>query len=402
MATFDIERFPESEAAKRMLSYVTPGWYDYSYVGKWLYEVMGREIDNAEYYVEDLLNQLFPETATWGMKYHEQKYGLETLVSLSLEERRKRVLEKRDTKAPLSPWRMEQMVGSIIDCNVSIRDIMDGAPVLHPNIFQVRFYGDGGLDMTAAVHKLNALKQSHTTYELFCLIAVMELEEFVTPKIRFRMDLSWWDKVLDGKYKLDGSILLDTVLPPYFRPVIRWASLESVVQTFDVIRHILPQFDNGHRVPIKGIFRAVFSWYGDSLDGRFDLDGSHLLSAVRPPVFTPVVRAVVASGEAFVNRHFFILPQLENGYQAISRARERFVAKWNDYVTTLDGSYDLDGTIDLDNSEHPLWDTERLRFSTGHAEDFKVFMYVPANAVFLDGEKLLDGTYFLNGGREEL
>ena len=65
MATFDIERFPESESAKRMLSYVTPGWYDYSYVGKWLYEVMGREIDNAEFYVEDLINQLFPETATW-------------------------------------------------------------------------------------------------------------------------------------------------------------------------------------------------------------------------------------------------------------------------------------------------------------------------------------------------
>lgn len=31
---FDLEQFPTSESAKRMLSYVTPGFYDNSYVGK--------------------------------------------------------------------------------------------------------------------------------------------------------------------------------------------------------------------------------------------------------------------------------------------------------------------------------------------------------------------------------
>lgn len=30
---FDLEQFPTSESAKRMLSYVTPGFYDNSYVG---------------------------------------------------------------------------------------------------------------------------------------------------------------------------------------------------------------------------------------------------------------------------------------------------------------------------------------------------------------------------------
>lgn len=42
MSKFDIDKFPESEAAKRMLSRISP-IYDNSYVGKWLYEVMGRE-----------------------------------------------------------------------------------------------------------------------------------------------------------------------------------------------------------------------------------------------------------------------------------------------------------------------------------------------------------------------
>ena len=44
---FDLEQFPTSESAKRMLSYVTPGFYDNSYVGKWLYQVMGLEYDDA-------------------------------------------------------------------------------------------------------------------------------------------------------------------------------------------------------------------------------------------------------------------------------------------------------------------------------------------------------------------
>ena len=33
----DLENFPNSEAAKRMLTYVTAHWYDKSYVGKWVF-----------------------------------------------------------------------------------------------------------------------------------------------------------------------------------------------------------------------------------------------------------------------------------------------------------------------------------------------------------------------------
>ena len=59
-----------------MLSYVTPGFYDNSYVGKWLYQVMGLEYDDARKLAEELQYQMFPETATWGLMYHEIKWGL--------------------------------------------------------------------------------------------------------------------------------------------------------------------------------------------------------------------------------------------------------------------------------------------------------------------------------------
>ena len=63
MEKFDLENFPVSESAKNMIASVSDGFYDNSYVGKWLYEVMGQEYDTAREIAEDILNQLFPETA---------------------------------------------------------------------------------------------------------------------------------------------------------------------------------------------------------------------------------------------------------------------------------------------------------------------------------------------------
>ena len=65
---FDLEAFPTSESAVRMLSYVSQGFYDSSYVGKWLYQVMGMEYDDVRKIIEELPYQMFPETATWGLK----------------------------------------------------------------------------------------------------------------------------------------------------------------------------------------------------------------------------------------------------------------------------------------------------------------------------------------------
>lgn len=55
--SIDLERFPWSDSANRMLTYVTKGWYDKSYVGKWIYEVMGRELDLATVHIEELPSQ---------------------------------------------------------------------------------------------------------------------------------------------------------------------------------------------------------------------------------------------------------------------------------------------------------------------------------------------------------
>lgn len=172
----DLDDFPKSAAAKEMLSYVTHGWYDRSYVGKWLYEIMGMELDAAAGYIEMLPEQLFPETATWGIAYHEMKYGLPVRNDLPLEERRRLICEKRDTRAPMTPWKMERYLKSITGYDVKVEDINEpGSKIKHPNVFEVSLQGSGEIDLAAALKKLRSVKQSHTSFVLK-VVSIVHIE----------------------------------------------------------------------------------------------------------------------------------------------------------------------------------------------------------------------------------
>lgn len=153
----DLENFPTSEAACRMLETVSNGFYDKSYVGKWLYQVMGLEIDDARQIFDELPYQIFPETATWGLFYHEIKYGLPVRNDLSYEERRKIIMTKRDTRSPMNPWQMEQVIKSMTGFEAEIDE--DSS---EPNTFSVYLSGEGGeMEYQRVIDKLNQIKQSH-------------------------------------------------------------------------------------------------------------------------------------------------------------------------------------------------------------------------------------------------
>lgn len=170
MEKFDLENFPVSESAKNMIASVSDGFYDNSYVGKWLYEVMGQEYDTAREIAEDILNQLFPETATWGLMYHEIKWGLPVRENLPYEERRQLIYRKRDYRAPMTPYRMEGYLKTATGFDVRIADINDpgdyGFVAPHPNVFKAYFMGEGTLASKRARAMLNELKQSHTMFTM--------------------------------------------------------------------------------------------------------------------------------------------------------------------------------------------------------------------------------------------
>lgn len=166
MRKANMETFPESESAKEMLSYVTEGFYEHSYVGKWLYEVMGRELDALRVYAEELSEQPFPETATWGLRYLEEKFGLPVRENLAYEERRKQIYQKRDFRAPMTPYRMEIILAGLTGRTVTVQDSVENKE-LPPNTFSVSIHpGETIVDFREAYHTLDDIKQSHTTYEL--------------------------------------------------------------------------------------------------------------------------------------------------------------------------------------------------------------------------------------------
>lgn len=184
--SFDIENFPTSPSALKMLSYVSDGFYDNSYVGKWLYQVMGLEHDSILEILETLPDQMFPETATWGLMYHEIKWGLPIRENLSYEERRKLIYQKRDYRAPMTPHRMEVLLSDLAGCTVYINDIHsigdDGYVPEHPNVFRVTLQmGSDPVDLGSVLQKLSKVKQSHTTFT-FRVTTAVKIIIGVTPE----------------------------------------------------------------------------------------------------------------------------------------------------------------------------------------------------------------------------
>lgn len=106
MSKLDLDKYPTSEAAKRMLRRVSPV-YQSAYTAKWLYQVMGLEWDEARDIVLSLRDQAFTQSVTWGIEMQEHKYSIKSNDNLSLEERRARLFRRKTIKYPLNPRRAE-------------------------------------------------------------------------------------------------------------------------------------------------------------------------------------------------------------------------------------------------------------------------------------------------------
>ncbi|MEH2941937.1 putative phage tail protein [Lachnospiraceae bacterium KK002] len=258
----DMADFPDSESAKRQLSYVTEGFYDNSYVGKWLFQVMGLEYDDARRILEELPRQFFPETATWGLMYHEMKWGLPVRENLPYEERRKLIFRKRDFKAPMTPRRMETYFTNLLDFQVRVSDIHDagkyGFVPEHPNIFRADFTGDGTLDAKAVKSVLDSLKQSHTVYIINDRVIIevdnREPEKYSLSGMKVTVACSFWKKDT-----VDGSICPDRILRRLHMGIRQGAAVAG----------------HQEKVEASAVFRKN-EWY---LDGTYRMDGTKEISA---------------------------------------------------------------------------------------------------------------------------
>lgn len=404
----NIENFPTSEAAKRMMGYITGnGFYDRSYVGKWIFQVMGIEMDEARRIIEDELPyQAFPETATWGLRYHEEKFGLPIRENLSPEERRKLILDRRDTKAPITPWRLEKMMNSVLGCDVKVVDIHEpDNKITHPNTFVVYLEGEGAFSLQKGIDKINDAKQSHTSYELHVRLAVFVLvENILFNRMTVRLPITWWGATWDGEHLFDGSIYFNARQPPFFRMAVPFEIPNIIkVENLRIVHRVVKISDYGDLL-VKMVHRIPITWWGASFDGRYLFDGEALLNAVRPPDFRAVTYNLDADhAEGVLFEHTKISAvEIKNENECKIRDVHRASFLWTDYVITFDGELSFDGDETFSQESPPKMVSITHRMDAENVEDFGVVLYIPSKAARFNGVLNFDGTNNLNSGREDL
>lgn len=410
----DLENFPTSQSAQNMLATVTPGFYDQSYVGKWLYQVMGLEFDEAERLIaEELPLQFFPETATWGLMYHELKWGLPVRDYLSYDERRKLIYEKRDQRAPMTPYRIETMLANVTGFWANIADIHDGGKygykVSHPNTFIAVFVGDGSLNTKAVKRLLDSAKQSHTTYTIIdrmdTVLDCTTLEQMLLRNINIKAAVPFWRAaLLDGSGYLDGSMLLDSMREYDLILGLMYRQGEFYTpQSIDLNRLRL-HLQYGVTEQYTGLKSrqemAVYFWPALRLDGSVLLDGSEKLNWSRqewPTAIAYRLGQLFTQNEAIIRRlRIPLKTELSEDYASGRVEYDGEVHFWT--TLKLDGSVKLDGSELLDKSRQP-WPVSAAVASTTpriSEEIGDVTLITRKDLAYLNGSLRLDGTRILD------
>lgn len=156
---FDLNNFPTSSAARRMMSRITP-IYGKSYVTKWIFEVMGAEIDFSVQKFNELKLQASPETATWGLKYWEQRYGIYPEEIVPIEERRRKIISRRIARLPMNPAKMGKILSAAYGREAKVEENVA------PYTFGVAFGGGSPVDIAGVLAHIQKIKPAHQS----CLV----------------------------------------------------------------------------------------------------------------------------------------------------------------------------------------------------------------------------------------
>lgn len=94
--------------------------YKNSIIMKSLFEAIGMEFDTLDDLIEEVKFQLFPQTATWGLKYWEERCGLPTNTDEQLPERRNKVIAKLQSKHIINPKRMAMVLQKYTGADIKV------------------------------------------------------------------------------------------------------------------------------------------------------------------------------------------------------------------------------------------------------------------------------------------
>lgn len=148
-----------NETAQKIIDYVSPIYGD-SYVGLWLFQAIGVALEEVCKIAEQLKEETNPATADLLLDYWERGYGLATDTSLTKEQRRGKIIAKKQTRGSASPAKLSAAVSAALGgVEVDITENVDKNTFL----VNIRNYVES---INPAVAVLERMKPAHLIYQI--------------------------------------------------------------------------------------------------------------------------------------------------------------------------------------------------------------------------------------------
>lgn len=149
-----------NELGNQMLNMVAP-IYDRSAIALYLFQAIGIVLEKETDFVYDFINQMFPQTTTWGISEWEKEYGIIPDNSKTIEQRRKSLLNVVFRNYSMTPKRIEQIVEILTgyECRVTEN--------IAPNTILVHILGYVE-NLEPVKDELNRKVPAHLIYEIKC------------------------------------------------------------------------------------------------------------------------------------------------------------------------------------------------------------------------------------------
>lgn len=116
-----VEQIITSEEGRTILEYLSP-IYGRSYVGLWMLQIIGMQLDKASKWTAELALQVTPQTATWTIEFWEKQYDIVPNDSWTLERRQENILQKMRFFAPITPAKMEEVASAASGAPIEVRE----------------------------------------------------------------------------------------------------------------------------------------------------------------------------------------------------------------------------------------------------------------------------------------
>lgn len=156
-----MEEILKSPKAQEIVQMVSP-IYGEAYTALWLFQVIGVVLDDVVEWAENLAKQTVPQTATWSLPYWEEEYCIIPDPSWSMEQRRQNIINRRSSRAPMNPAKMEKIVSAASGMDARVEELTGGK-----NVFTVYISGKQDLVNEDFVkQEINRAKQANLIYNI--------------------------------------------------------------------------------------------------------------------------------------------------------------------------------------------------------------------------------------------